>query len=169
MNDINDFNKLGTRDEHFQPVSLLSHEDMEYNTDSQGERFTSSSMVERPLSQPNSPTARAAQSYTPTILDYRTRRGSGSPIRSNGPAGRSPIRSNGPAGRSPIKFGRMDMTLREDQGDKPNSSSTSEARRSTADAHTDQGKALKTTDCSAKQIQVVRSGDTILIYFVSLK
>ena len=158
MNDINDFNKLGTRDEHFQSVSLPSHEDMEFNTDSQGERFTSSSMVERPLSQPNSPTARAAQSYTPTILDYRTRRGSG-----------SPIRSNGPAGRSPIKFGRMDMTLREDQGDKPNSSSTSEARRSTADAHTDQGKALKTTDYSAKQIQVVRSGDTILIYFVSLK
>ena len=89
LSNLDNFNTLGNRDSQFNTVTLPQN----------------TSPVKPPVEEDissinkNLSPSRHTNSLpaTPVIEDYRTRKISGSPVR----------------------FGRMDMTLREDQGDKP--------------------------------------------------
>ncbi|XP_063687777.1 uncharacterized protein LOC134821040 [Bolinopsis microptera] len=105
MQDVDTFNELGRRDSQFQTMEVDTREEGFREEGSREEGFSRGDMFEIPSTFQYQPSS-------PTILDYRSRQDSSSPVRGTRPS-------------SPVRFGRMDMTLRGDQGDKPGESSHS--------------------------------------------
>ena len=114
MRDVDSFNKLGDREAQFRAVS------------------PSISEMEVDIPVPENSDQSPQPSLSPTILDYRPGHSADSPVK-------TPVSSN-----YPVKFGRIDinMTLREDQGDRPEERAAASSRATSAAVEASEGNLL---------------------------